>query len=71
VEARAGKHPNPEVRPPTTETDTYWAVFWEVGGLVRLAKSDIVILSQLTTIGPKKPISMPPRGPMLVKTPLL
>jgi hypothetical protein len=64
--ARAGKHPNPELRPATTVTDTAWAVFWELGGLVQLAPSECIILSQFTAIGQKKPISMPPRGPLLV-----
>jgi len=70
TEARAGKHPNPDVRPLTTITslspDTAAAFFWEVGELVRIALSSQIKIGQLIAEGQKKPLTRPPRGPMLV-----
>lgn len=71
--AKAGKHPNPAVRPPATiegpSADTDWTLFWEVGNLVQLAKPDRVAITSLTAEGQKKPLAngFTPRGPKLVK----
>jgi len=73
IPARAGKHPNPAVRPLATieehSADTAWALFWEVGNLVQLAKQDRVAITSLTAEGQKRPLAngFVPRGPMLVK----
>jgi hypothetical protein len=75
--SKAGKHPNPAVRPlPTIEehsADTAWAIFWEVGSLVQLAKQDRVAITSLTAEGQKKPLAIGfvPHGPMLVKAAFL
>jgi hypothetical protein len=75
--AKAGKHPNPAVRPLVTieehSADTAWAIFWEVGNLVRLAQQGRVAITSLTAEGQKKPLAkgFVPRGPMLVKASFL
>ncbi len=73
IPARAGKHPNPAIRPLATieehSADTAWALFWEAGNLVQLAKQDRVAITSLTAEGQKKPLvnGFVPHGPMLVK----
>lgn len=75
--AKAGKHPNPAVRPFATidehSADTAWAMFWEVSDLARLPKQDRVAITTLTSVGQKKPLAngFVPHGPILVKAALL
>lgn len=75
--SKAGKHPNPAVRPlPTIEehsADTAWAIFWEVGNLVQLPKQDRVVIISLTAEGQEKRLAngFVPHGPMLVRAAFL
>ena len=75
--AQGGKHPDPAVRPIVTveglAADTAWALFWEVGDLVQLAKADRIGIISLTAEAQKKPLakSFVPHGPMLVKAAFL
>ena len=75
--AKAGKHPNPAMRPLATieqhSADTAWAVFWEVGDLVQLPKQDWVAITSLTAEGQARPLvtGFLPHGPMLVKASFL
>jgi hypothetical protein len=75
--AKAGKHPNPAVRPLATiqgpSADTAWALFWEVADLRQLPKKDRVAITNLTAEGQKKPLAKGflPHGPMLVKASFL
>jgi hypothetical protein len=69
VESVGGRHPNPELRPPSTVTDTPWMLFWEV--------------EDLTAIGDERKIgalyghknsapygnSFRPHGPTIIKHP--
>jgi hypothetical protein len=71
--ARAGKHPNPAVRPSATINDTGWTCFWEVSDLVHIPKQDRVTITSLTAEVQRKPLSIGfvPHGPMLVKAAFL
>jgi hypothetical protein len=77
VPAKAGKHPNPAVRPLATiegnSVDTAWTLFWEIGDLGQLPKQGRVAITSLTAEGQKKPLAngFVPRGPMLVKASFL
>lgn len=75
--ASRGRHPTPALRPASTvqgdQADSAWAMFWEVGDLVRLSKADRVPIISLTAEGKKKalPAGFVPHGPMLVTAPFL
>jgi hypothetical protein len=63
-----GRHPEPVVRPRTTiegpSPDTAWPIFWEVTGLVHLAREDWVTITALTAEGQGKPLTKRPRRPL-------
>jgi hypothetical protein len=75
--AKAGKHPNPAIRPLETieehSADIAWALFREVGDLVQLPKQDRVAMIGLTAEGQKKQFAngFVPHGPILVKAAFL
>lgn len=70
---KAGKHPDPAVRPQVTisgpSTDSAWMIFWEASDLAQVPKSDRIAITSLTAEGQKKPLGkgFVPHGPMLVK----
>jgi hypothetical protein len=74
---KAGKHPNPAVRPQITisgrSADSAWTIFWEVRNLIQVPKSNRIVITSLTSEGQKKPLGngFVPHGPMLVKAPFL
>jgi hypothetical protein len=60
-----GKHPNPEIRPPSAvATDTSWANFYEVEGIKEIRAP--ILLSRLRGAGNKATVETPPRGPGIV-----
>ena len=72
VAARAGKHPNPAVRPATSisgdRPDGRWAMFWEVSDLVRLPDAERIAITALATeVGKPLAKGFVPHGPMAVK----
>jgi len=69
VQAVAGRHPNPDVRPSATISDTDdWDFFWEVSNLHKLAKQDQIAITDLISEGNGKPLtkSYPLYRPILV-----
>jgi hypothetical protein len=70
---KAGKHPNPVVRPQVTisgpSADSAWTIFWEINDLVQVPKSDRIAITTLTAEGQTKLLGkgFVPHGPMLVK----
>ncbi|MBA4371053.1 MAG: hypothetical protein C0418_05700 [Coriobacteriaceae bacterium] len=71
VEGIGGAHPHgPKFRPPSTLDDGtgYWAVFWEVTDLERIAPIQI---SELRGLDAKKDYdkSFVPEGPILIENP--
>ena len=73
VRAIAGKHPNPDVRPLATISDTESDFFWEVSDLVQLAKQDQIAITDLITDSTSKPLTKKylSFGPRLVKASFL
>jgi hypothetical protein len=70
VHAKAGRYPNGEkYRPATTESDTKWALFWEVSDLRELPAPEHIPVGNLEAIGKssKLPPHFVPIGPLVVK----
>lgn len=61
-----GKHPNPEVRPPSTVDDTAWFGFWQVSDLHK--PSAPIRFADLRRSGLKKfAFGFEPHGPIVVQ----
>lgn len=69
--AKGGRHPDHDrLRPPSTDSDGSWLVFYEVADLKRLEPSDQLPLETLKTPKAKKLAkAFVPQGPMLIENP--
>jgi len=70
VEGVGGRHPNPNLRPPSTVTDTGASLFWEVDDLSEIDAGGKYI-GKLQGHNKPKPYgkSFPPRHPIIIKHP--
>jgi len=70
VQSIDGRHPEPELRPPSTVTDTAWMLFWNVKDLTEIDGTGKFI-GTLQGHNRPKPYgkSFPPRHPIIIKHP--
>lgn len=68
---RGGRHPEHDrLRPPTTDEDGAWSIFYEISDLRRLEPGEGIPVSTLrSTTGRKLSKTYIPEGPMIVETP--
>ena len=66
VDSLRGKHPNPNLRPASTDDDGAWAVFFEIVDLVRLTRP-LPVIQQITISGQK--LARVPEGPLQIRDP--
>ena len=78
LESRGGAHPDGmKFRPPSTlkyptDNQGFWAVFWEVTGLVRLDKENWLPINELSGLEKDKPYisGFIPEGPLIIQHPI-
>jgi hypothetical protein len=66
ADPRSGRHPNLNVQPVTTETDTPVIGFWEVRDLCQLPPEQCIPLLRFHTAANNRRITRPPLGPTVV-----
>ena len=69
--ARSGKHPDPKIRPASTQSDGPFLTFWQGLDLTELDPNDAISLNTLRAFGSGKRFAATyvPRGPILIANP--